>query len=305
VKKAAEQVGEAGRKSSLLISGSKFLSVRYSKSTDMSNPEPPLIMAPEDLRDLREAKLLLENPGLTARLANTVGAPIEKGFAMLPKNWSDTVHHAARLALFRALDVAVNTLDNRRRAAPLNLLHKIAVGAAGGLGGAFGLPALAIELPVSTTIMMRSIADIARTNGHDIRQMPVKLSCMEVFALGGRSHADDSAESAYWAVRAALSHAISEAAAYFAGKRMLETGAPTMVRLVGMIAQRFGLVVSQQVAAKAVPIIGAAGGSIVNVLFMDHFQNMARGHFIVKRLEETYGTESVQQMYKTIAMPIN
>jgi hypothetical protein len=261
-------------------------------------------MESDDIRELTRAKILLENPGLTARLANTVGAPLEKGLAMLPKNWSDTVHQATRVALFRAMDVAVTTIDARDRARSSNLFHKIAVGASGGLGGAFGLPALIIELPVSTTIMLRSIADIARTEGHNVEEMAVKLGCMEVFALGGRSHADDSAESAYWAVRAALSHAISEAVSYLGGRRVLELGAPTMVRLISVIAQRFGLVVSQQVAAKAIPILGAAGGSIINVLFMDHFQTMARGHFVVKRLEKKYSTESVQQIYNSIAIPM-
>jgi EcsC protein family len=61
--------------------------------------------------------------------------------------------------------------------------------------------------------------------------------------------------------------------------------------------------VSEQVAAKAIPILGAAGGSLVNVLFMDHFQNMARGHFIVKRLEKKYGIEGVREAYDSIAVP--
>jgi hypothetical protein len=42
------------------------------------------------------------------------------------------------------------------------------VATTGGVGGLFGLPALAIELPISTTIMLRSIADIARSEDEDI-----------------------------------------------------------------------------------------------------------------------------------------
>jgi hypothetical protein len=30
---------------------------------------------------------------------------------------------------------------------------------------------------------------------------------------------------------------------------------------------------------------------------MDHFQDTARGHFIVRRLERTYGKEAVQRVY--------
>ena len=60
------------------------------------------------------------------------------------------------------------------------------VGTSGGIGGVFGLAALPIELPVSTAIMLRSIADIARSEGHDISQVKTKLECLEVFALGGK-----------------------------------------------------------------------------------------------------------------------
>jgi hypothetical protein len=178
------------------------------------------------------------------------------------------------------------------------------VGTSGWIGGAFGLAALAVELPISTTIMLRSIADIARDEGHSVHDMQIRLSCLEVFALGGPSSSDDAAESAYWVVRAAMSKAIAEAAAYFAERGVLEKTAPAIVRLVATIAARFGVVISEQAAAKAVPIIGAASGSVVNVLFMDHFQNMARGHFIVKRLEKKYGTDLVREVYTSLAIPV-
>jgi len=262
---------------------------------------PPVILSGKDLQDLTYAKALLENPGLTAKLANIVGMPIEKGMAMLPEGWTLTVQKAVRASLFRALEIAVATLKPQRYQRSSEFIHKVMVGASGGIGGAFGLPALAIELPLSTTIMLRSIADIARTEGHDLDAIHTKLNCLEVFALGGRTKSDDAADSSYWAVRTALSRAVSEAASYFAEKGVLEKSAPAVVRLISTIASRFGVVVSEEVAAKAVPIVGAAGGTLVNVLFMDHFQNMARGHFIVKRLERRYGVEALQDAYNRLS----
>lgn len=270
----------------------------------MNDAKPPVILASEDIEDLTYAKVLLENPGLTARLANVLGAPIEKGFAVLPADWADTVQKAVRNALFRGLELAVSTIRPRRGLGASEFLHKVLVGASGGVGGAFGLPALVVELPISTTIMLRSIAEIARTEGHNLNEIETKLSCLEVFALGGRTAGDDAAEGAYWAVRAALGRAVTEAASYFAEKGLLEKSAPAVVRLISAIASRFGVVVSEQVAAKALPIVGAAGGSLVNVLFMDHFQSMARGHFIVRRLEKKYGAEAVRDVYQAIAIPV-
>lgn len=260
---------------------------------------------PAEIEQLYRAKTLLENPGLAARLANAIGAPIEKGFKLLPKNWSQVVNKASQTALTKALNVAIATLDvHQPRKRSSEKFHRLLVGASGGLGGVFGLAALPVELPVSTTLMLRSIADIARSEGHDLKTIPIRLSCLEVFALGGRNPSDNAVESSYWAVRAALARAISEAAAYLGERTLLEQAAPAVVRFIGAVASRFGVIVSEQVAAKAIPIIGAAGGAVVNVLFMNHFQDMARGHFVVKRFEAKYGTAAVERVYQTLAVPM-
>jgi hypothetical protein len=49
-----------------------------------------------------------------------------------------------------------------------------------------------------------------------------------------------------------------------------------------------------------VPVVGAIGGAIINTLFIDHFQDMARGHFIVRRLERTHGVAKVKRLYATL-----
>ncbi len=266
----------------------------------MTNPPALPSLSAAELRDLARAKALLENPGFTARIAGVLGRPIEQGFKLLPPGWTGVVNKAARLSLSAALNTAVTTLGRKTPRRSSERFHKLLAGASGAAGGLFGFASLPLELPVSTTLMLRSIADVARSEGHDVRTPLTKLSCLEVFALGGRSAADNAAESAYWAVRAALAKAVSEAAAYIADKAIVEESAPALLRLVTAIASRFGVVVSEQAAAKAIPIIGAAGGATINVLFMSHFQDMARGHFIVRRLEARYGTDLIRQIYDTL-----
>jgi hypothetical protein len=170
----------------------------------------------------------------------------------------------------------------------------------GAVGGAFGLPALTVELPVSTIIMLRSIADIARSEGEKIKTLEAKLACLEVFALGGKSPGDDSTETGYFVMRAAFAREVSEAAKYIAKKGVAEKGAPAIARFINTIASRFGVNVSEKIAAQAVPLIGAAGGALINTIFIDHFQDMARGHFIVRRLERVYGTDEVKRQYEKL-----
>jgi len=254
----------------------------------------------EDLESLKYAKHLLENPGFGARVINLLGAPIEKGFRLLPAGWRETVQTATRAALEKALYVAVKSLNDTPRRASSNLLHKLSVAATGAAGGAFGLAALPIELPISTIIMLRSIADIARSEDEQLDSAPAQFACVEVFALGGSTIKDDAAETGYFVVRAALARSLSEAATYVTERGLAQEGAPAIVRFMAQIASRFGIVVSEKAAVEAVPIIGAAGGAIINTVFIDHFQSMARGHFIVRRLERTYGQQTVKNIYQDI-----
>lgn len=257
-------------------------------------------MTPEHAEQLRRAKQLLENPGLTAKITNLIGKPIEKGMELLPDKWSEVVNDATRKSLETALEVALMTIGKRGQSGSSDIWHKVAAIATGAGGGAFGLPALVIELPVSTTIMLRSIADIARSEGEDIRLAESKLACLEVFALGGRTSKDDATESGYFAVRAALAKAVSEAAEFIAERGFAKQGAPAIVRLISQIATRFGVNVSEKAAAQAVPAFGAVGGALINLAFIDHFQDMARGHFTVRRLERVYGTDVVQSEYRKL-----
>ena len=250
-----------------------------------------------DLNDLKRAKSLLDNPGLAAKLTNLIGMPIEKGFKLLPENWNKKIGEITKTALMKAANVATFTMKNTPGEGASNIIHKLAVATSGGIGGFFGLPALAVELPISTAIMLRSIADIARSEGENINNIETKAACIEVFGLGGPSGNDDATESGYFAVRAALARAVSEAAESTTGKGLTQEGAPALVRLIIRVAERFNIQVSEKAAAQAVPAIGAAGGALINTLFIDHFQDMARGHFIVRRLELKYGYDLVKEAY--------
>ena len=254
----------------------------------------------EDQEALRYAKGLLENPGLAAKITGLIGMPIEMALQRLPEKWAQVVNTATKRSLETALQAALLTIDDKSQSNSWEFLHKLAVAATGAGGGALGLLGLPVELPVSTTIMLRSIADIARSEGERLRTPEAKLACLEVFALGGPSKSDDASESAYFLMRGALAKSVSDAARHIAQSGLVEQGAPAIVRFITQLATRFGVNVSEKVAAQAVPIIGAAGGLVINVLFIDHFQEMARGHFIVRRLERTYDPQLVRAEYERL-----
>jgi hypothetical protein len=255
-----------------------------------------------DLEDLKQAKTRLEHPSLTAKIAGLVGRPIEAGLKRLPKNWNQKVGEATEVALRKGLDFAIRTMGDQEAKPARDWVHKIIVAGSGMAAGAVGPYSLFVELPFSTCVMLRSIADIARSEGHDLSLVQTKLECLEVLALGGTGAGDDSVETGYWSVRGALAKSISEAATHLAGRGLSEKGAPSVVRFIAAIASRFSGVVTEEAVAVAIPVIGAVSGGAINYLFMDHFQEMARGHFVVSRLEKKYGRALVEKTYSDLVI---
>ena len=105
----------------------------------------------------------------------------------------------------------------------------------------------------------------------------------------------------YFAVRGLLAKSVAEAARFIVDRGVVAEGRPVLVRLIAQIASRFGVVVTQKLAAQAVPIVGALGGAAVNYAFIDHFQEIARAHFTVRRLERRYGKDAVREAYARLS----
>ena len=256
-------------------------------------------MDKSDTDALRYAVQVLERPSLAAHIANVIGTPVELLGQKLPASASQAITKATTKSLELALKAALLTIRGGSQESS-QILHKALVVASGATGGAFGILSLPVELPVSTIIIFRSILDIARSDGENLADPATSLSCLQVFALGGRTSTDNAAESGYFAVRAGLATAVTEAARFIAERGIVEESSPVLVRLIAQIASRFGFVVSQKAAAQTVPVIGALGGAAINYLFIDHFQSIARGHFTVRRLERKYGKDIVSDAYKRL-----
>ncbi len=266
----------------------------------------PAAFAPDDEAALRRAVGELNRASLAIRLTAMIGRQIGFIGLMVPASVAEAVNKAAESALRSAMGFALRSLADqsirdRRR------LHKSVVTMAGAAGGAFGLAGLPLELPFTTTVMLRSIADIARGEGEDLTDPDVALACLEVFALGGDVVAANgierggALETGYFALRGALAKSVSEAARHLLNRGLTDQASPLLVRFIAQVSARFGIVVSQKLAAQSVPVIGAASGAAINYAFVDHFQTLARGHFTVRRLERIYGAVMVRTEFDRLA----
>ncbi len=268
----------------------------------MSTIVPMSTMSGLEFVELREAARKLETQSLAMKVADRIGVPVETLLHMLPKGAQKSVGAAVQKALERCLQVALRVgpgAGRFRPPVPHRRTHIAAAAVSGAVGGFFGLPGMLVELPITTTLMLHSIVEIARAQGEDLSDPANALTCLEVFALGpgGKVHAE-ALESAYYVSRAALTQATREATHFLLQKGAAKEGAPALVSFLSRVAARFGMEVSEKVAAELVPIAGALGGLTLNVMFSRHFQDVAEGHFTVRRLERKYGVEEVRVQYE-------
>lgn len=256
--------------------------------------------APSDDADLRSAVTKLETQSFAMTVASKVGVPVEVLLRMLPNNAHELVGVATNKALAQCLRMAIKVGESNSAVLRNQHSHTAAVALTGAVGGFFGLPGLVVELPITTTVILHSIVEIARSRGEDLSNAESALACLSVFALGPTGRRGDALDSAYYATRAALTQVIREAATYVTEKGLARESAPPVLSLLAKIGSRFGLEISEKAAAELVPIAGAAGGLALNVLFARHFQSLAEGHFTIRRLEREYGSKLVREEYERV-----
>ena len=260
-----------------------------------------------------------ERPGRLIDLLDSIGRPAEAIIHRLPSWATSRVEAAVQSTLVEAVGWAAKTLDGsihadekhvsalssavvRSRAA----MHVTAASILGGIAGAFGLAALPLELPVTTMVMLRSIAAIARDFDADLSDPVTRLECVSVLSLGGPSSTDDAMESSYLTSRVGLALLLRDASRFIVGKSTFQLSealargaAPEVTRLIGAIASRFGYLAIDLAYAEMVPIVGALGGATLNGYFANFFNQVAFYHFGLRRLERIYGEDAIQDLYRS------
>jgi hypothetical protein len=246
-------------------------------------------LPPDALALLAAAKAALEHDSLTARLGAIAGAPIETLKRRLPEAAQGAVDATVHRALGTALAVALRSGPGRSLPRlPAAWLQRGLTAASGAAGGTFGLAGTMVELPVSTTLLMRQIAAEAVAAGEDPRSRETAVECLKVFALGRPGEADDAVDAGYLATRLALA-------------RLLPNLGPAVLPgFLAAIAARLTGKVVVKLAVQAAPLVGAAAGATVNLVFLEHFRRLARAHFTIRRLEREHGAAAVRIAYATV-----
>ncbi len=269
----------------------------------------------DDQQFLNEAARFFRDPGLVAKGLTWAGKPVEAMQRRLPEKARSTLAVVSEKAIRKALIAAVKTIPKEKEVLDRDLeslqssrIHRAMTTFTGAAGGIVGLPALAIELPVTTVLILRAISDQARLFGHDLQDLETRLECLMVFTMGvsdgdGMSMHEKTTAS-YFATRAsfvAIMRRAATTASAFSAKELLrsvEKGTnPIFVKLIAGVAEKFQIRVSQKFIAEGMPLIGAIGGGVLNYAFTDFFVTTARFHFGIRALEKKYGENVVQNYF--------
>ena len=194
---------------------------------------------------------------------NLVGARAESLLDRLPAPVRGQLDIAAGKALTQAMAAADRSRDTvSLKPAWMKTALTTAMGAAGGFTG---LPGALVELPITTTVLLRAIQDVAEEQGFDPAAENVKFDCIQVFAAAGPLAEDDGADLGFLTLRLTLSGG-------------------AMQKLVTAVAPRLAAVMGQKLAAQAVPVLGAAAGAATNYAYTSYYQQIAKVHFGLRRL---------------------
>jgi hypothetical protein len=270
------------------------------------NADPAAALPAELRRELLRAINQVERENFLSRIAQATGTPIDIVIKYMPRSVNRRLLEMIRNAMLQCLEVAINSLDADDDVDPSpEWMGRLLTGLSGCIGGFFGIPALPFELPITTALMLRSIAEIARGEGEDLQRLETRLACLEVFALGGGRGEKNTLNLQYFAVRSVLSKLTQDVGRYMIERGAINASAPVIARFLGEIVSRFGFAVSDRFASVLVPVVGALGGAAVNVIFTDHFQRVARGHFTIRRLEREHGVDVIRRHYESAIATAN
>lgn len=247
--------------------------------------------APDELAELREiVSQYRYSKGFIVNLSNIVGKKAEGWIQKVPDDWQSKLDGLIETALYTSYDLALQTqADDESQSLANSALawaqgerwHSVAGAVSGALGGLGGISTTLVEIPVTTTLALRSIQQVAASYGEDTSKQEIRAQCIAVLSLGGPIEEDDETEAALFATRLAVNHA-------------------TVAQAIKIVLPRFGIVVSEKILAQAVPIIGAVAGATINSVFVNYYQTMAHVHFRLRKLEVSNDADQVLACFNRI-----
>ncbi|WP_134680688.1 EcsC family protein [Paracoccus ravus] len=216
----------------------------------------------------RLARRYLHAGGIAMEVMNAVGDKAEGMIERLPKPVRSRMDKLTLAALNRAFDAASRSRGvMAERGDWFNRMLSTTSGAVGGFAGIAGAT---LELPITVTLLLRAIMDIAAEHGLDPDSDLARREALGIFASAGPLSKDEGADLGLLAARMSI------------------TG-QTIQTLIARVAPKLSTSLAQKLAAQTVPIFGAVAGAAINYNFTRYYQEIARVQFGLLRMSQETG----------------
>jgi hypothetical protein len=220
--------------------------------------------------------------GPVISLVTKLGGSFEKQLSLLPAGFRDRVGQATEAALRQAWGLADQ--GGRRLPDPGRRGAVAAAMVTGAAGGAGGITTSLAELPVTVTLILHAIRAEAVAAGLDPADPGVAAECLKVFAAGSPLATDDGVDTTFLSARLTL------------------TG-PALQGLITAVAPKLAAVLTQKLAAQAVPLLGAVSGAALNAAFLTYYRELAAIRFALLRLGRDQDEAAILAAFKAATAP--
>lgn len=241
------------------------------------------ILNEDEFRKIVEAaELYVSARSTLMSFISTLGNLVQRGMSKIPEDKRDEIIGKIHDAFCWVQSVSVRGMDNDPGRVSSDNLYTTVVVASGAIGGAFGLPSVLVELPLTTGLILRSIADIGRALGERLDDPGFRRTCLEVLAYGSPLD-DEEDEIAFVSAR---------------------IGAVEISEMIARVAVRYLAALAPRIAAGTVPVIGAGLAAAVNWAYMNFYQSMARVLFMLLPIERKYDPAQVRSCFASVVREI-
>lgn len=209
------------------------------------------------------------------RLLNGLGNKVEDKLTFLPAPLRDralTLTEGALTAAYGAASLGGRMGHMGGRS------QKALASVAGAVGGFGGMATSVAEIPVTITLILHAIQEVAVRHGFDPAEEGTRREVLRTFAAGSPMAQDDGINTA------------------FIGARLTLTG-PALHSMITNVAPKIAATLGQKLAAQAVPVLGAVVGAGLNLAYISYYRELAEVRFTLLRLAQDHGAEAVSQAF--------
>lgn len=222
-----------------------------------------------------------KSSGILVKFTNYAGSFSESIINKFPPDWKTQIELATEKALHHASEAASNSHSENEGNKLLGWArgkkwHSVAAGVSGVVTGFIGLPGAIIDIPVSTTLLLRSIQEVASEHGEDVHDIDIRKECISILGLGDLN-------------------SLGSGGLGIASTRIAVSG-QTLTQIISRVLPQFTSQVTQKILAQAMPLVGALAGGGVNALFSNYYRTLAEVHFGLKKLGKETGID-VNQIF--------